>query len=144
MGYDQSYICIKRSRSLTKSEQNKNTQRKLSKTDDFCYKMYNDWTQRDTPFDIPVLIMDNNNLLKNKDIYTIPRFYAKYSVKKSRIPFVYQGDKYVILNKYFRTFLKKEVPSCDDFKKLILEKSGIEEHQEFYESVNLFSILPFY
>jgi hypothetical protein len=145
MSYDQNNIRIKRTHStMLKSDERKsniNDDRKLF----FCYKIYEDWTHRDIPFDIPILIMDNKSLEKNKDIYTIPRLYAKYAYKKVKFPFVYEDDEnqYISLNRYFHRFLKKDVPSCEDFKSLLMEKMMIQENQEFYESVNLFLYTSF-
>ena len=61
--------------------------------------------------DIPVLIIDNANLVKNKDVDIIPRLYSKYAHKKKNIPFLFyeNRNKYGTLNKYFRNhFLPKE------------------------------------
>ncbi len=141
MGYDRSTIYIQRKSASYERKKDTKDERNLS----FCYKMYESWTFRDTQFDIPILIMDNTNLLHNKDIYTIPRLYAKYIHKNVHIPFIYEDgkDQYVYLNKYFRTFLKKEIPSCEDFKELLLKKMMIDKYQSFYESVNLFLYTSF-
>ncbi len=109
----------------------------------FCYKMYQDWTQKDSPVDLPVLIMDNDHFMKNKDVNTIPRMYSKYFAKKVKVPFVYHKGRYVALNKYFRVYLHKEIPSCDDFKNIITKKEYLERNQDFFESINLFLYTSF-
>jgi hypothetical protein len=154
MGYDRKNIQIKYSNdSLTKrktnvkdvlkSEQSARSTRINEDPSIFCYKMYQDWTQKDSPIDLPVLIMDDKQFMKNKDVNTIPRMYSKYFTKNVKIPFVYHKGRYVSLNKYFRVYLHKEIPSCDDFKSIIMKKEYLERNQDFFESINLFLYTSF-
>ena len=102
--------------------------------------MYNDWVRTNNPVDIPVLIMNNENLMKNKDVDIIPRLYSKYTQKHIHIPFIYseKKNKYVSLNKYFRTYINKDIPNVNDFKEFLMEKKDLHKNQELYESINIF------
>jgi hypothetical protein len=141
MGYDRKNIQIKYSNvSLSKRKSSTTMNHDPSI---FCYKMYQDWTQKDSPVDLPVLIIDNDHFMKNKDVNTIPRMYSKYFAKKVKIPFVYHKGRYIALNKYFRIYLHKEIPSCDDFKNIIMKKEYLERNQDFFESINLFLYTSF-
>ncbi len=121
----------------------KNDRKNDYEKQDFCFKMYHDWTYMNNPVDIPVLIMDNFNLSKNKDVDIIPRLYSKYNQKKIKIPFVYCNNKYRSLNKYFYIYLKKDIPNVNDFKNFLMEKKDLEENQELYESINIFLYTSF-
>ena len=151
MGYDRTNIQIQRKRIISSESTpfHKNRSRhpikEVLNSTQFCYKMYEDWTYKDTPIDLPILIIDNEAIQKNKDIYTIPRLHAKYASKKIQFPFVYHevDSKYEILNTYFRIYINKEVPSCEDFKKIVIEKRQMNEYQNFFESINLFLYTSF-
>ncbi len=117
---------------------NENSTKNKSNHTDFCYKMYQNWVNCDNPIDIPVLIVNNDNLLKNKDVNIIPRIYMKYYINKVSIPFIYKDDKYVSLTSYFKKYLNKTIPSITEFQNIIIEKNDLEEHEEFFEAINLF------
>lgn len=138
--FDKKNIKIRENNSYKKNEKKNDFNKK-----EFCFKMYNDWMRMNTPIDIPVLIMDNDNLIKNKDIEIIPRLYAKYIHKKINIPFVFCEDKnkYRSLNKYFNTYLNKEIPNINDFKKFLIEKDDLHENANLYESINIFLYTSF-
>ncbi len=112
---------------------------------EFCYKMYNDWIHTNNPVDIPVLIMDNENLLKNKDVDIIPRLYCKYSHKNINIPFIYseKKNKYLTLYKYFSNYIKKDIPNASEFKDFLVNKKDLEKNQELYVSINIFLYTSF-
>ncbi len=112
---------------------------------DFCYKMYNDWIRKDSPVDIPILIMDNENLSKNKDIDIIPRLYSKYAQKNIKIPFIYHNlkNKYTTLRKYFRIILNKDIPNSYDFKNMLIEKKDFGKNIYLFESINIFLYTSF-
>lgn len=148
MTYDNDFILVKNTRSSYKErkEQRKDVEEvKSCQKDIFCHDLYKIWVERDIPINIPILIMNNENLEKNKDVNTIPRICSKYYIKKMCIPFIfkYEEEEYQTLNEYFKAHLDKEVPSSNEFKKLLLEKEDIEENEDFYESVNLFLYTSF-
>ncbi len=136
-------------RGIIKIRENRNERKKTVHKDaeknEFCYKMYNDWIRTNNPVDIPVLIMDNENLSKNKDMDIIPRLYSKYAQKNIKIPFLYseKKNKYVTLNKYFRTYLNKDIPNSTEFKNFLIEKKDVNENQDLYESINIFLYTSF-
>ena len=136
---DRGIIKIRENRHICKKNVNNNQH------SDFCYKMYNDWIRTNNPVDIPVLIMNNENLMKNKDVDIIPRLYSKYAQKHINIPFIYSGkkNKYISLNKYFRTYINKDIPSVNDFKEFLMEKKDLHKNQELYESINIFLYTSF-
>jgi hypothetical protein len=107
--------------------------------------MYENWCSCDNPIDIPILIMNNVNLLKNKDVNTIPRLYMKYYINKVNIPFLYnnRNDNYEGLNIYFKKFLNKYYVKMEEFKNIVIEKNNLENNEEFYESINLFLYTSF-
>lgn len=154
--YDQNVTRVKKvDHGIIKIRENSNTYKrnkytdlniqKESKNDEFCYKMYNDWIRANNHVDIPVLIMDNENLMKNKDVDIIPRLYAKYIQKRINIPFLYheKKNKYVSLNKYFRIYLNKDIPNIVDFKNFLIEKKDLHKNQDLYESINIFLYTSF-
>ncbi len=116
-----------------------------SKKELFCYKMYHTWTYRDLPLDIPILIMNDENLIKNRDVEIIPRLYAKYASQNVKIPLFFStsSNQYESLNEYFFQYCGKVIPSLSEFKKMVLEKRDIEEHESLYESLNLFLYTSF-
>ncbi len=141
---DRGVIKIRENQNDRKRILHKDIQKDVEKNE-FCYKMYNDWIRTNNPVDIPVLIMDNKNLVKNKDIDIIPRLYSKYAQKHINIPFLYsqKKNKYVTLNKYFRTYLNKDIPNSTEFKNFLIEKKDINKNQDLYESINIFLYTSF-
>lgn len=117
----------------------------MEENKDFCYKMYNDWIRKDSPVDIPILIMDNDNLIKNKDIDIIPRLYSKYAQKKINIPFIFENrkNKYTTFKKYFRNILNKDIPNSHDFKFMLINKKDFEKNHDLFESINIFIYTSF-
>lgn len=146
MGYDnnqtvdKAFIKIRQNKNKSLYNKNDNDTNK-----DFCYKMYNDWTRKDSPVDIPILIMDNDNLIKNKDIDIIPRLYSKYAQRNIHIPFIFKHNKskYVTFRKYFRNILNKDIPNSHDFKQMLIEKKDFEKNADLFECVNIFLYTSF-
>lgn len=138
-------------KSLIKIRENKrnhysqNNSHKVGENKDFCYKMYNDWIRKDSPVDIPILIMDNDNLIKNKDIDIIPRLYSKYAQKNINIPFIFENrkNKYTTFKKYFKNILNKDIPNSDDFKYMLINKKDFEKNHDLFESINIFLYTSF-
>jgi hypothetical protein len=138
---DRGIIKIRENRNIYSNNVHKSNDNK----NEFCYKMYNDWIYTNNPVDIPVLIMDNENLLKNKDVDIIPRLYSKYSRKNMNIPFIYseKKNKYLTLYKYFRNYIKKDIPNVTEFKDFLVNKKDLEKNQEVYVSINIFLYTSF-
>lgn len=144
---DHSFIQVKpkkreRERKRNRLQEDEETQ--------FCFKMYRDWKDRNIPFDIPVLILDEKQLFENKDLATIPRLNAKYQYTKRSIPFIYDiydiydfTKKYQTLDQYFFKYTKKYIPSFEDFKKILTKRELFELDPNFFESVNLFLYTSF-
>ncbi len=149
MSYDNKKIVDKTfDKNFIKVRQNSWKKNKIMDNDtkkDFCYKMYNDWVRKDSPVDIPVLIMDNDNLLKNKDVDIIPRLYSKYAQKNIYLPFIFvsRKNKYSSFKKYFRALLNKDIPTSTDFKNLLIQKKDFDKNQNLFESINVFLYTSF-
>lgn len=152
MGYDnnqtvdKAFIKIRQNKHKSLFNRNDINNDTINNTNkDFCYKMYNDWTCKDSPVDIPVLIMDKDNLIKNKDVDIIPRLYSKYAQKNIHIPFIFvnRKNKYKTFKKYFKNILHKDIPNSHDFKHLLIEKKDFEKNADLFESVNIFLYTSF-
>ncbi len=144
MSYDNKRTFDKNSIKIRENQRNQFKKYKCDEKE-FCYKMYNDWIRKDSPVDIPVLIMDNESLMKNKDVDIIPRLYAKYTQKNISIPFIFHNNenKYATFKKYFKSLLNKEIPNANDFKNILVQKQDLEKNRYLFESVNIFLYTSF-
>jgi hypothetical protein len=129
-----------------KNVNNKNLNKDVNKDDkdkkNFSHIIYDKWNNDYNLVEMPNLLNDTEKLSNNKDVKIIPRMFKDYYINKNkrRFPFVFinETNKYKSLNKYFRNYFNKDIPSITDFTQLLIEKRDIDNNQDLFESFNLF------
>ena len=122
----------------------------------FNNEMFHSWNEKAGAIDIPVLILDNSGIERNKDVDAIPRFFStqmRASHGRAMIPFVVtdvSGD-FISLNTYLHRLdcgsgpgsssgspIGYRGPSATKFREILYKKPMFDEMMDFYEGVNNF------
>ena len=126
----------------------------------FNHEMFLSWKDKAGAVDIPVLILDNDGIQRNKDVDAISRFLStqlRASHGRAAIPFVVDSvaGAFVSLNQYLQRLepgpgygsgpayghaspIAYRGPSSAKFREILYKKPMFDEMMDFYEGVNNF------
>ena len=116
----------------------------------FNHELFHSWNEKAGAVDIPVLILDNDGIERNKDVDALPRFFStqmRASNGRSMIPFIVDpvAGAFISLNQYLLRLgsgsgspVGYRGPSSTKFREILAKKPMFDEMMDFYEGVNNF------